>query len=211
MGYHRVGFEVVGVDIKPQPNYPFEFHQDDALEFVRRYWGLFEAVHASPPCQKYSMLKTLQDVSKYPDLIGPTREYLQEKSLLYVIENVVGSPLIDPVILCGSMFGLGVAELQLRRHRLFETNFPLPQPECKHSGKTIAVYGGGPTKKERKSGGGRPYKGTISEKKEAMGIDWMITKEINQAVPPAYTEYIGQYLLDYLGVKREGNSLGNHH
>jgi DNA (cytosine-5)-methyltransferase 1 len=136
VGYHRPGFDVVGVDIKPQSNYPFEFHQADALEFPLEG---FNAIHASPPCQGYSQLAAMHPGREYPLLIEPTRELLLSTGLPYVIENVEGAPLprhpqLDGTWgfwLCGSMFGLGVTRGFLRRHRLFETNFPVVQPQCR--------------------------------------------------------------------------------
>ena len=123
MGYSRAGFDVVGVDINPQPHYPFEFHQADALEYLADHWREFDVIHASPPCQAYSMASTQWRKSgkQYPDLIKPTRTALQKTGKSYVIENVVGAPLINPTILNGSFFGMRV-----RRTRLFETSFPIP-------------------------------------------------------------------------------------
>ena len=116
MGYHRAGFEVVGVDIAMQKNYPFEFHQADALEYLQEHGHEFDAIHASPPCQAYSVTYSLPNVGEYPELIEPIRELLISSGKPYVIENVPGAPLINPVELCGSMFGLNVI-----RHRRFET------------------------------------------------------------------------------------------
>ena len=148
MGYYRAGFEVVGVDIKPQPHYPFDFHQADALEFS--LYG-FDAYHASPPCQKHSVMTKgrWQDrLDSHPDLIKPTRERLILTGKPYTIENVEGSrrELITPVKLCGTMLGLETLEgNQLRRHRYFECNeFWLLVPPCNHNkASTIGVYGGG--------------------------------------------------------------------
>lgn len=200
VGYARAGFEVVGVDIEPMLNYPFEFHQADALTFPLEG---FDVIHASPPCQAYSVLRRANPDAKYVDLIGPTRELLQRTGLPYVIENVPGAPLQAAVELCGSMFGLGAGERQLRRHRLFESNVPMMQPSCQHRGEAIGVYGGSPTGRYTFENGAKKdyynrrggYQGTIAEKREAMGIDWMDASEINQAIPPAYTEYIGHYLM----------------
>ena len=138
-GYRRAGFEVVGVDIKPQPHYPFDFIEADALtvgggpEWIASY---FDAVHASPPCQAHSSLRHLQSTASV-DLIAETRELLRQTGLPYIIENVVGAPLLDPVKLCGSSLGLGAMcedgkWRQLRRHRLFESNVPLMGPPCAH-------------------------------------------------------------------------------
>jgi DNA (cytosine-5)-methyltransferase 1 len=189
MGYHRAGFEVVGVDINPQPNYPFEFHQADAL-----IWPLegFDAIHASPPCQAFSDLRHRTD-GEYPDLVAATRERLLLTGVPYVIENVEGAPLINPVRLCGSAFGLGANGRQLRRHRLFESNVPIMVPSCQHRGQPVGVYGTG--------GGGqmtRGYKGTPEEYREAMEIDWATRAEIAQAIPPIYAEFIGGYLMSAL-------------
>jgi DNA (cytosine-5)-methyltransferase 1 len=232
MGYHRAGFEVVGVDIKPQPHYPFPFFLGDALDVLEwltdyqtfrmdedRYdldLTTFDAIHTSPPCQAYSVLRRANPEAKYPDLIAPTRDLLEQTGLPWVIENVPGSPTHHLIVLCGSMFGLGCvsgdgvkAEIryrQLRRHRNFETSFPIMSPPCLHRGEVIGAYGGGPVgrytfdhgaKKDRygRRGG---YQGTIAEKREAMGIDWMTSAEINQAIPPAYTEFIGAALLQHI-------------
>lgn len=214
MGYYQAGFAVVGVDIEPQPHYPFEFHQADALSFPL---DGFDAIHASPPCQAHSVLRRANIGKEYVSLIEPTREKLQASGRSWVIENVPGAPLRDPLVLCGSMFGLGALsgnginilrqQRQLRRHRLFESSHPLVQPECAHQGEAIGVYGGGPVgrytfengaKKDRygRRGG---YQGTVEERRQAMGIDWMPTGRLNQAIPPAYTKYIGEQLMQAFG------------
>jgi DNA (cytosine-5)-methyltransferase 1 len=194
MGYHRAGFDVVGVDLNPQPNYPFEFHQGDAMT-----WPLdgFDVVHASPPCQDHSSLKSLQGGHGTAWMLPATRQRLREWGGIYVIENVVGADMPGAITLCGSEFGLsavckGDVKRQLRRHRLFESNVPLRRAGgCAHDGvQPVGVYGNG--------GGGamtRGYKGTKDERREAMGIDWMSHKEIAQAIPPAYTEHIGLQLI----------------
>ncbi len=192
MGYHRAGFEVVGVDIKPQKNYPFEFHQADALEVPL---DGFAVVHASPPCQGYVQRNKNLD-TKWPRLIEPIRKRLAGR--VYIIENVEGAPLHDPFMLCGTMFGL-----PLRRHRLFEADiFPVELPSCNHwgtvaHGQFAAVYAKG-GKGPRHGPGVRepgPKAGAPSWEK-AMGIDWMRDYELTQAIPPAYTEYIGRQLLE---------------
>jgi DNA (cytosine-5)-methyltransferase 1 len=205
MGYSRAGFEVVGVDIKPQPNYPFEFHQYDAMTYPL---DGFDAIHASPPCQAYSVLRHAAEHkgSDHPDLVDATRVLLEQAGVPWVMENVPGAPLRTTIVLCGSMFGLGSNGRQLRRHRLFETNVAIMSPPCNHQGEAIGVYGGGPTGRYTFGNGARKdyygrrggYQGTIAEKREAMGIDWMNAREINQAIPPAYTEHIGWYLMDEL-------------
>lgn len=104
-GYRRAGFEVVGVDIKPQPKNPHRFIQGDALEYLAEHGGEYDAIHASPPCQAHCDLKHMWNAKDNPDLIGPTRELLQKIGRPYIIENVEGAPLISPIILCGTMFG----------------------------------------------------------------------------------------------------------
>lgn len=191
MGYHRAGFEVVGVDIKPQPHYPFEFHQADALEYPV---DGFDVIHASPPCQAYSTTRTLHGVL-YPDLVDQIRERMDRP---YVLENVPGSPLRSLAMLCGSSFGLHV-----RRHRYFESSLPLMSLGCLHSADFVTVTGGGPSAigYTRPPGGGLHRKPrTLGEARDAMGIDWMTRDELNEAIPPAYTEFIGEQLLSVLKV-----------
>lgn len=192
MGYHRAGFEVVGVDIAPQPNYPFEFIQADAIEYAKQYGHEFDARHASPPCQSYSVMSQARPglADKYPDLIGATREALQGVGGPYVIENVPGSPLEDPVTLCGFMFGL-----ELYRHRLFEVSFPLPEPE--HPQHTIPASRAG----HWKPGTIMSIAGhvaPVAHAREVMGIDWTTRDELAEAIPPAYTEYVGRHLMRLL-------------
>ncbi len=199
MGYSCAGFEVVGVDIKPQPHYPFEFHRADALEYPL---DGFDVIHASPPCQAYSVLRRANPDAEYPDLIVPTRARLVASGLPWVMENVPGAPLSHLLVLCGSMFGLGAGERQLRRHRWFETTVAMFSPPCYHQGEAIGVYGGGPVGRYTFENGAKKdyynrrggYQGTVAEKQEAMDIDWMSAPEMNQAIPPAYTEYIGSRL-----------------
>lgn len=202
MGYHRAGFAVVGVDVNPQPNYPFEFHQTDAMTFPL---DGYDAIHASPPCQLYSALRNAaaDRGSGHSDLVGPTRALLEATGLPWVMENVPGAPMAPAIVLCGSMFGLGAGKRQLRRHRLFESNVPMMQFGCQHQGEAIGVYGGGRTGRYTFGNGAHrdkynrrgAYQGTYAEAREAMGIDWMRHGELTQAIPPAYTEHIGHYLL----------------
>ncbi len=201
-GYDRAGFDVIGVDNKPQPRYPFEFHQGDALTgpLMREFWegtlGI-DAIHASPPCQAYSSLTAGTNKGReYPDLIAPTRALLETTGLPYVIENVPGAPLHDPVLLCGSMFGLGV-----RRHRGFETNWPLMRPECQHEAmpRRYQVFRHGAKYMSRYapvygSGGGKE----MAQWADAMGIDWMTHTEMAEAIPPAFTEFVGAALFEQL-------------
>ncbi len=192
VGYHRAGFDVFGVDIKAQPRYPFPMVVADALKppFDLRQ---FDAIHASPPCQAYSRSRNNGCHSSAPRLIDATRIILQASGKIWVIENVVGSKLNNPVELCGAAFGLKSGIFDLARHRLFEMSFYLLSPECCHRrGQTIGVYGNGTNKWHREKFG-RCI--TDSEKREAMGIDWMTRKGLTQAIPPAYTEYIGKQLM----------------
>ena len=194
MGYHRAGFDVVGVDIKPQKHYPFEFHQADALTYPMEG---FDALHASPPCQRYSAATRVHGIDRvesHPDLIVATRDRLRASGAPYVIENVVGAPLRDPLMLCGSMFDLAV-----RRHRLFEGSIPdFPPYSCNHTERAVPVYGhsGAGANRGRERIHGRSNSG--EDWRRAMGIDWMTNAEIVLAIPPAYTEFIGRALMEAL-------------
>jgi DNA (cytosine-5)-methyltransferase 1 len=208
VGYARAGFEVVGVDLAEQPNYPFEFHQGDALTYPL---DGFDVIHASPPCQRYSVSRTMHRArpNTHPDLVPPTRARLTVSGVPWVIENVPGAPMLPLIKLCGTAFGLGIPGYELRRHRWFE---PSPglwflSPPCQHSRATIGIYGDHGADKRRTiivAGHGPDRSGaryfTLAERQQAMGIDWMARDELDQAIPPAYTEYIGRQLLDVLGV-----------
>ena len=208
MGYHRAGFEVVGVDIEPQPRYPFEFIQCDAIAYIREHGHEFDAIAASPPCKVHTALKAFS-AAHHVDLVSDTREALIASGKPYIIENVPGAPLLDPIVLCGSSFDLGV-----QRHRLFESNIPLEGRPCDHkrqrelspgyptlryhAGKpavtmspVVGVYGGG-------QGLG---KGEVDLWRKAMGIDWMVRGELSQAIPPAYTEFLGRQLYDHVAAR----------
>ena len=195
MGYKLAGFEVVGIDIKKGKRYPFEYHQRSVLELTAEDLERYDLIHSSPPCQLFSATRHLRNAqgkkSDKMDLIEPTRRLLIESGKPYIIENVVGAPLIDPVRLCGSSFGLKV-----RRHRLFESNMPLKGSECDHKaqGRPVGIYG---SMKDEIPNGGRTAK-SMDEAKEAMGIDWMIWSELVEAIPPAYTQYLGEQAKDYL-------------
>ncbi len=198
MGYHRAGFDVLGVDINLQPRYPFEFVQGDALEYLAAHGHEYDAIHASPPCQRYSTMTA--DPDRHPDLIAPTRALLIAAGAPWVIENVPGAPLIDPVRVCGSSFGLAV-----RRHRLFESNVPLVSTACRHDaqGRPVGVYGQHADRRQhlRTDGTQRGTKAsTLAEGRAAMGIDWMEWPELTEAIPPAYAEHVGRQLLAALGV-----------
>ena len=193
MGYHRAGFAaIVGVDIEPQPRYPFAFVQADALDYLREHGHDFDLVHASPPCQRWSNItRTAGAQDSHPDLITPTRALLQELGLPYVIENVANAPLIDPVMLCGTAFGLLVI-----RHRFFETRPALtlePAP-CQHERQ--AVKCGRPPDRQHQYHSVYGHFSDVAFAHRAMGIDWRMTQgELAQAIPPAYTEWIGRQML----------------
>ena len=198
-GYRRSGFDVVGVDLKHQKHYPFEFHQGDALEYLGEHGREFDAIHASPPCQAHTALKTMHNAKKHADMIPATRELLRASGRPWVIENVVGAPLQNPFMLCGTMFGLGIHGAQLRRHRLFETSFNYFSRVmvCNHRGGTIGVYGGGHgVSLHRAVKGEKCF--TADQERAAMGIDWMSVDELSQAIPPAYTEFIGRELMKHV-------------
>lgn len=198
-GYFYAGFDVYGVDIRPQPRYPFWFRQGDALKVSL---DGFDVIHVSPPCQAYSDLAKLTK-REYPKLIEPIRERLKAWGGPYIIENVEGAPLIDPVLMCGVAYALYHGKYVLRRHRLFESNLPIKGSGCAcHPGDgiTMAVYGGGNTNKPRTSAtsGGRPYKGTADERRSIMRIGWGTMAEVNEAIPPAYTHDIGAQVMRLL-------------
>ena len=193
-GYQLAGFEVVGVDIKKQKRYPFEFIQADCLELMKDmdFLRSFDVIAASPPCQTHSITQHLRNAqgrsTDKVDLIPQTREALIASGKPYVIENVPGSPLINPIQMCGSYFGLKV-----RRHRRFESNLPIVGSPCDHKsqGKPVGVYG---SMRDEIPKGGHTAK-SIEEAREAMGIDWMIWGELVEAIPPIYTKEIGKQLL----------------
>lgn len=195
-GYHRAGWDVVGVDIHPQPRYPFPFIQADAFSLPVDLRA-FTAIHASPPCQAYSQAG--RDRHRHPDLYEACRARLTATGLPWVIENVVGAPYRSGIRLCGTMFGLDTGAEWLRRHRNFESSELLLQPQCRHRAdvRAVSVYGHGTLRTTRDYGTGRF--GTLKLARQLMGIDWMTRAELGQAVPPAYTEYIGRELLAVLG------------
>lgn len=194
VGYHRAGFDVVGVDIKPQPRYPFAFVQADALEYVAKHGHEFDAIHASPPCQAYSVTANMSWVGEYPKLIDPLRALLLAAQRPYVIENVPGAPL-DGITLCGTMFGL-----KLFRHRIFETSwfmFGIPHtPHTEQVGRNgfVCMAGHGDSGRGRIPADHR----SVQSWKRAAQIEWMTRDELSQAIPPAYTEYIGRHLMEVL-------------
>jgi DNA (cytosine-5)-methyltransferase 1 len=210
MGYHRAGFDVIGVDCEPQPNYPFKSFRGDALSWLgtiaggrtNPFLGRIDVIHASPPCQFYSVASKNWNGNRnaHPDHIAMVREFLKASEKPYIIENVCGAPLINPIMLCGTMFD----GLRVIRHRLFESNMPLKAPDThpehplcytrdkrkNHYGKCdemedfVMVNGGGNCSKEAAA--------------DAMGIDWMTKVELNEAIPPAYTEFLGRQAIAFL-------------
>jgi DNA (cytosine-5)-methyltransferase 1 len=194
VGYHRAGFDVVGVDLNPQPNYPYEFHRADALTYPL---DGFDAVHASPTCQTFSIATRYHPdaIGDWPDLVTPTRNRLHDEAKVpFVIENVPGAPIRQDVLLCGEMFGL-----RLHRHRYFETEgFLCLQPP--HGGHRLR---GAIHNCHIEAGYTRQVVGhfaDLADASEAMGIDWMTRDELAEAIPPAYTEWIGGQLLSALEV-----------
>jgi DNA (cytosine-5)-methyltransferase 1 len=183
MGYHRAGFDVVGVDINPQPRYPFEFHQGDANE-----WPLdgFDVIHASPPCQDHSVSSALHDGEHGTGwMLDHTIARLRASGLPFIVENVGGAEMPSALTLCGTVFGLG-----LHRHRRFETSFAVMSPGCdpsrvRYRGRDADVFG---------------HHSNTDRVRTEWGVDWMTRDEISQCIPPAFTEWIGAQLLEHLEV-----------
>lgn len=202
-GYYRAGFEVIGVDIKPQPNYPFEFVHRDALDVLNE-WTLahdFDAIHASFPCQsKTAYRRKGHGVGDgYLNLVPEGRRRILKTGLPYVIENVPGArgELIDPVMLCGAMF----PALRTYRHRYFETNWPLTVPLHPQHVAPQVKMGRAPKPGEWVQAVGN-FSGA-AEAREAMGIDWMNRDGLRECIPPAYTEWIGQQLMAEIQQREE--------
>jgi DNA (cytosine-5)-methyltransferase 1 len=236
-GYARAGFDPTGIDIMPMKRYPYPFIQADALSLDPAWIAAnFDAVHASPPCQADTALKTMANVAAkgHVSLLEPTLALVKATGLPWVVEGVMGAPFVDPIILCGTMFGLGVDDAELRRHRQFMTSHPpLFVPECRHGSRVLGVYGGhvrdrrravsvigvyghgpfnaakwgevraqrtiglygeGCRDSRRKLDKGNPDF-SVEDGREAMGIGWMSQAELSQAIPPAYTEWLGRHLL----------------
>lgn len=198
-GYQRAGFRVLGVDIEPQPDYcGDDFYEGDAIEFIVEHGHKFATVHASPPCQAGCTLTSGTNAGRaYPQLIPATREALISTNRPWVIENVPGAPIRRDLLLCGERFGLGVI-----RHRFFELfGFEVPQPtHLRHRGRVAGMRHGewfeGPYFAVYGDGGG---KGTVAQWRQAMGIDWTWNrKSIAEAIPPAYSEYVGKFLIEEL-------------
>jgi DNA (cytosine-5)-methyltransferase 1 len=205
MGYARAGFEVIGVDKEPQSQYPFEFQQADVLELDPLWISLnFNAVHASPPCQVHSSV-TGKSRGNHVDLVPHTRELLRATGLPYIIENVEGAPLHEPIRLCGSSF-----DLDVQRHRLFEIggwSAPTP-PKCQHHRQTprfrslnIAKHRAGKLATVVGVHGHINYSGEFELRCKAMGIDWMDNEHLVEALPPAYTKWLGDQLMEHLAIQ----------
>ncbi len=192
-GYELAGFDVTGVDINAQPNYVGDFVCDDAIEFLYQCGHLYDAIHASPPCQRYSKSTSDQRTRgvKYPDLVSATRDALRESGKPYVMENVPDAPLKDPILLCGTMFNIPTY-----RHRLFECSFPIHAPE--HLPHIAPVNRIG---KRPKDGEFIEYIGHFPGKDIVMeftGLTWLTTQQLSQSIPPQYTRYIGRKLMEIL-------------
>jgi DNA (cytosine-5)-methyltransferase 1 len=187
MGLHQAGFEVVGVDIDPQPRYPFAFIQADALTYPLEG---FDFIWASPPCQRFTKASKLQG-NTHPDLIAPMRERLTAAGVPWAIENVPGAPLLNPIELCGQMFGL-----ELYRHRLFECSFPVEAPHHPEHRRPQVKMGRPPKPGEIIQVVG--HFSNVPQGQKAMGIDWLSQDKLREAIPPAYAKFIGAAALAHL-------------
>lgn len=195
MGYHRAGFEVVGVDINPQPHYPFESHQGDALEFLAEHGAEYDAIHASPPCQDHSPLRAVAGEHGTGHFLLETLGALASQPSPWVVENVAGAEMPTALILCGGMFGL-----RTYRHRRFAIDHRIPlvaaPPHPRHEARTSTKN----RRRDFEAGMHISITGDVGSwlGPACMGIDWMTGSELSQAIPPAYTEYIGRQLIDHL-------------
>ena len=192
------GFHVTAIDIEPQPHNPADrFIRGDVFDLSLAFLRGFDFIWASPPCQAHTALKHAHNAKKHIDLIDSTRRMLIASGRPYVIENVVGAPLIDPILLCGTMFGLRMASgHELRRHRLFETSFPVMTPTCQHTpGAPVLESTGGHFRDRRRPAGTNHRSGSNLDREEAlaaMGVPWMTVEEASQAIPPAYADFIAR-------------------
>jgi DNA (cytosine-5)-methyltransferase 1 len=198
-GYEQAGFDVTGVDIVDQPKHQGKFIKADAIEYLNNNYHKYDVIHASPPCQAYSTSSMQFRIAgkKYPDLIAPTREALIKTGKPYIIENVPGSPLVDPILLCGSMFGM-----RTYRHRLFESNMPIKAPNHPEHSHKNAKMGRKP-----KDGEFIQYVGHFSGVKlvqEMTGLSWLGQYELAQSIPPQYTKYIGEQIVLLLTSHNDG-------
>lgn len=209
VGYHRAGFDVVGVDIEPHDDYPYELIVADAVAFLERLvaggtweWtglGVFDVIHASPPCPRYSRATAERHRDNHPDLLGPVLDALRSWGGTWVVENVPGAPLPDPVMVCGRAMGLRWT----RRHRLFASSVPLFSPGCACGSESpYGVTGDGPEIRDYARNGRKAR--SVQHAGEVMGIDWMTRwDDLADAIPPVMTEFIGSQLLDHLAADRE--------
>lgn len=210
MGYARSGFEVVGVDLHPQKNYPFAFIQHDALTLDPRFMASFDAIHASPPCQGYTSMRHAPGAKGAPRLIGETRTMLERTGLPWIIENVeeARAEMRNPLTLCGSMFDLGTQGCRLQRHRLFESNVAISAPStCQHDERPVIGVYGGHARNRSAAHGGRGTRdvwegGHRAAMSQAMGMTWATCSEMSEAIPPAYTEHLGRQLMAHLQSQR---------
>lgn len=206
-GYQRAGWRVFGIDLEPQPNYPYHFEQANALDYLKGLidcvtWPQFDAIHASPPCQFATVYgnNAAHVKDDHPNLIPATRELLEAIGLPYVIENVEGARghLIDPVRICGT--GLGV---RVRRHRYFETNWALEGVPCDHGRFTDRIFPGSSNRPNgRTVMNVGEYRVPLATQREVMEMPWADLYGISQAVPPAYTEHIGTQLIRFLSSEK---------
>ena len=189
MGYHRAGFDVVGVDIEPQPRYPFEFQRGDAMT-----WPLdgFDAIHASPPCQPFTAYRRRGGGvgDGYPDLVAAVRDRLEASGTVWVMENVARSPLRPLIHLCGSSFGLDV-----QRHRWFQASVWMMSPPCVHGAWKARFPHATNRSNLRRTVEIGVWRIPLAVQQQAMGIEWMTLAELSEAIPPVYTEYIGNQLI----------------
>lgn len=210
-GYYRAGFDVIGVDHDPQPNYPrhCQFIQADVWALTPQFFMGADAVHASPECQGYTSMRHAKGAKGRPREIGRARAMLAALGLPYVIENVEQAKvdMIEPIRLCGSMFGLGAQGHYLERHRLFESNIAISAPgPCAHKKPVIGIYGGHARNRAAKHGGRGTRDvwegGHNAAASQALGIDWMTLDELSEAIPPAFTEHLGHQLLAHIQAQR---------
>lgn len=191
MGYHRAGFDVVGVDIADQPRFPFEFHRGDALEYLAVHGDEFDVVHASPPCQAHTLAQRIRG-NEHPDLVATTRDALVALGVaVWVIENVPGAPLREHIELCGSMFGL-----ETYRHRWFESSVSLvAPPHGEHVARTTKM--GRPVKEGEYMHIVGNFSG-VPRARRIMDMPWASREGLREAIPPSYTEYLGRQLIAFL-------------
>lgn len=195
-GYRRAGFDVVGVDIAPQPRYPFAFIQHNCLTLDQRFLQSFDAIHASPPCQAHTLCQRIQK-NAHPDLVAATRALLASTGVRYIIENVEGAPLIDPVLLCGAMF----PGLRVYRHRLFESNIALSTPDHPPHHAPLRKMGRPPAAGDFMHVVGN-FSGVEQAKAAMGGVDWMNRDGLRESIPPAYTEHLGRQLIAHIAASR---------